>query len=147
MTIRVDVETTEAQAEEICRLLVRKNADYGTAWEDRGLQGVVIRMHDKVARLNNLVSAGKEASVPEEPVRDTLRDLAGYAILGLLWLEHKQGEADREEVWRRWASVPWAAIDTLTRLVGSRTSIGADAATALAKCEKFLVDNRAEVQA
>lgn len=68
--------------EDIIGLLLMKNADYGDAWQKHGIAGVLVRLSDKSLRLQNL--DGKEALVVEESVQDTLRDIAGYAILGLL---------------------------------------------------------------
>lgn len=69
-------------------LLIRKNLDYGPLNIDRfGLQGITIRMNDKIERLINLVQLKKEPEV-EESITDTLVDLAGYAILGLMLEQH-----------------------------------------------------------
>jgi hypothetical protein len=41
-------------------------------------------MHDKLARINNLVDSGKN---PEhESIEDSFKDMANYAIIGLLVL-------------------------------------------------------------
>lgn len=69
--------------------LLRKNSDYGgSAWEvpilSPGLSprvAIQCRMSDKVARLSRLLS-GETAEV-DEAIEDTMKDLAGYA---LLWL-------------------------------------------------------------
>ena len=63
-------------------LVLEKNADYGDAWQKHGLAGVLVRISDKALRLQNL--EGKEALVVDEKVDDTLMDIAGYALLGLL---------------------------------------------------------------
>ena len=53
-----------------------------TKEEDRkiALMGVVIRMHDKINRLVNLVLKNKENTVNESVV-DTLQDLVNYALI------------------------------------------------------------------
>jgi len=82
------IEVTEAgllwHAREIVDLVLAKNHDYGDAWQKHGLAGVLVRISDKALRLENL--EGKEALVVEAEA-DTLRDIAGYALLGLLRLE------------------------------------------------------------
>jgi len=47
-----------------------------------GLDGILVRMHDKIARLENLV--GKKGP-RNESVADTLADLIGYSMIG--WLD------------------------------------------------------------
>ena len=45
--------------------------------------GLLVRMHDKMARLENLT--GKSQANPNyESIEDTLMDLANYAIIGLM---------------------------------------------------------------
>lgn len=66
-----------------------KNADYGDSFskifKKHGLLSSVIRLEDKLNRLETLIS--KPAAVKDESIRDTLMDLAGYAILTVLELE------------------------------------------------------------
>lgn len=91
-----DQRTLARTGLEIVDTLLRKNADYGaSAWQSPILapkltprQAIQCRMSDKVARLSRLLS-GETAQVSES-IEDTMRDLAGYAIL---WLG-----ADRNEV-------------------------------------------------
>ena len=69
---------------EIGDLLIEKNKNYG----ERnimvlGERGVLVRASDKVARLTQLVW-NKEQGTADETVDDTWRDLAGYAIIGLM---------------------------------------------------------------
>lgn len=70
-------------------LLLRKHRDYGPkniAHSPGGaLNGLRVRMHDKLARINNLIDSGKE---PEnESLRDSFIDLANYAIIALLVID------------------------------------------------------------
>jgi len=72
------------KAEEICRTLLAKHREYGAenilAY---GLLGIAIRAGDKASRLKTLTQ--KEHNL--QRLRDTLIDLAGYAIIGLLLLD------------------------------------------------------------
>lgn len=72
-------------------LLLQKHQDYGPkniADAPGGpLNGLRVRMYDKLARINNLVESGAE---PEnESLRDSFMDLACYGIIGLLVLDSK----------------------------------------------------------
>jgi len=68
-------------------ILERKHADYGPlniALAPGGaMNGLLVRMHDKLARLNNL-TYNKTDTPNYESIEDTLIDLANYAIIGLL---------------------------------------------------------------
>ena len=64
-------------------LLASKQYDYGhgniTAF---GLQGVLVRLSDKVERLINLKS--KTGTAKNESLLDTLRDIVGYCVIALM---------------------------------------------------------------
>lgn len=76
----------EAIIEELQNILFKKHADYGPmniAGAPGGpMNGLRVRMYDKLARLNNLVDTGDTPNY--ESIEDTLIDLANYAIIGLL---------------------------------------------------------------
>ncbi len=70
-------------------LLLKKHHDYGPKNISRApggaLNGLLVRMHDKFARIINLVESGAE---PEnESLRDSFVDMANYAMIGLLVLD------------------------------------------------------------
>lgn len=74
---------------DIVSTLLKKNMDYGSSVFKEPLlcpgltprQGIQVRMSDKLCRLQRLL-AGNPAEVAES-LEDTMRDLAGYAILWL----------------------------------------------------------------
>lgn len=78
------------EAVDIANLVCQKQADYGTTNITMfGLEGIMIRLSDKINRLINLIQNDKH---PEnESLQDTLTDIAGYAIIGLM-LSHKTFE-------------------------------------------------------
>lgn len=47
----------------------------------RGVDGIVARLGDKLSRIENLIKPGKEASVLDESIDDTLIDFANYSLL------------------------------------------------------------------
>lgn len=71
---------------ELRSIMMKKQQDYGPlniALAPGGaMNGLRVRMYDKLARLNNL--ADKDATPNFESIEDTLIDLANYAIIGLL---------------------------------------------------------------
>ena len=77
--------------DELAELLLAKHRDYGpkNVSDSPGgpLNGLRVRMHDKLARINNLIDNNKE---PEnESLEDSFKDMANYAIIGLLVLRGK----------------------------------------------------------
>lgn len=65
-----------------------KNHDYGNSFEQSldkfGLVASIVRMGDKMNRIESL--SKKEAEVKDESIKDTLLDLANYAIMTVMWL-------------------------------------------------------------
>lgn len=76
------LEGYDITQQELIDTLVRKQRDYGHQNIAMfGRDGLLIRVHDKIARLENL--AGREAA--NEPIRDTVLDIAGYSTIGIMW--------------------------------------------------------------
>lgn len=85
-----NVEPFVTQVEQVydaaCRLLLKKHADYGpkniSDAPGGPMNGLIVRMWDKMARLINLTSG---PGVPNyEAIEDTLIDLGNYAFIGVL---------------------------------------------------------------
>jgi hypothetical protein len=86
------VSNVEETFNELQELLIKKHLDYGpkNISESPGgpVNGLRVRMHDKLARINNLVD--KNLSSPQfESLEDSFKDMANYAIIGLLVLRNK----------------------------------------------------------
>ena len=77
----------------IHELYVTKNHDYGDSVHDTylkyGLTSFLVRLEDKLNRARTI--SQKEQLVKDEKIKDTLLDLANYAILAVLELE-KEGK-------------------------------------------------------
>lgn len=76
--------------DEINELYAKKNHDYGDSFaqsfREEGMAMVRIRLGDKFNRLKALTRGG-EQKVADESIRDTLIDLANYAIMIVLEME------------------------------------------------------------
>lgn len=75
--------------EEAQEVLLKKHQDYGpkNISDSPGgpLNGLRVRMHDKLARINNLIDSGVE---PEnESLRDSFLDLMNYSAIAMLVLD------------------------------------------------------------
>ena len=81
----VKVADMDSILSEVIELLLKKNHDYGDAWQRFGIFTPLIRINDKILRVETLAS-GEKALVADEGIKDTLTDIAGYAILALLKL-------------------------------------------------------------
>jgi len=75
-------ESIKKITDEVSAILLKKNADYGGASFDLGLNGNMVHLWDKVSRFRSLIGNAK-AEPNFESVEDTLRDIIGYAIIGL----------------------------------------------------------------
>ena len=66
-----------------------KNHDYGNSFDKSldkfGIVASIVRMGDKMNRIESLTN--KEAKVNDESIKDTLLDLANYAIMTVMWLD------------------------------------------------------------
>ena len=79
---------------ELNEIYINKNHDYGDSFGDTfrklGIISAVTRITDKTNRLQSLCK--KEQKVNDESIRDTLMDLANYAIMTIIELdEEKEG--------------------------------------------------------
>ena len=81
--------------QELVDLLLSKHKDYGpkNISDSPGgpVNGLRVRMHDKLARINNLVDNNRDPK--HESLEDSFKDMANYAIIGLLVLR-KQWDND-----------------------------------------------------
>jgi hypothetical protein len=81
-----NVKNLDAILQELQHIMLKKHEDYGpmniSGAPGGPMNGLRVRMYDKLARLNNLVDTGDTPNY--ESIEDTLLDLANYAIIGLL---------------------------------------------------------------
>lgn len=68
--------------------LFKKNKDYGDSFAEYGSIGVLIRIGDKLKRLQT-IEKNKINLVEEESVRDTLIDLFNYSAMAIILMDEK----------------------------------------------------------
>lgn len=82
---------------EMLNIYDKKNRDYGNSFDktldEDGLLVSKIRLQDKFQRFSQLIKS--EAQVKDESIRDTLVDMANYAIMTVMWMDN---EAEKEEI-------------------------------------------------
>ena len=81
-------------------LYSKKNHDYGDAFHlsylEEGMAMPRIRLGDKLNRFKTLTNGNQHIAVKDESIRDTLLDLANYAIMTILELDDAQREVKNE---------------------------------------------------
>lgn len=89
----INEQTIRKACQDLADLLVKKNQDYGNSvqeqFQEYGPVSLHIRLDDKLRRLKQLETTGK-INVKTESKQETMIDLAGYAILGLLCLSSEE---------------------------------------------------------
>lgn len=116
--IQTDMETTNTNVKKfneiVCKMAdtyEKKNADYGDSFgqtcDEFGIIAAIVRMNDKTNRIKQL--SKKNALVTDESIKDTILDLANYAVMTLIWVNSKdpqiidrysqiQGEPEKQEI-------------------------------------------------
>ena len=91
------VDRHDQICKEINDLYARKNHDYGDSFHqtfvEEGMAMARIRLGDKFNRFKTL-SRGGDQKVNDESIRDTLIDLANYAIMTVLEMEVAEHDPD-----------------------------------------------------
>ena len=77
-------------------LFKKKNQDYGDAFAKYGVVGVLVRMGDKIARLQS-ISTKSVSLVNSESLRDTLIDLHNYSAMAIMLLDEDESEDENKE--------------------------------------------------
>ena len=79
---------------ELTELYERKNRDYGDSFHisfvEEGMAMARIRLGDKLNRFKTL-SKSHSQEVKDESIRDTLIDLANYAIMTIMEMDREDG--------------------------------------------------------
>lgn len=82
------VSQLEKVQNECKELFRKKNTDYGDAFADYGTIGVLVRLGDKIRRLQSISKTGI-TMVEDEKIRDTLMDLHNYSAMAIMLLDEK----------------------------------------------------------
>lgn len=99
MTNKVD--RLEKLMAEMLEIYKAKNKDYGDSFsesfEEFGLIAPVVRMNDKINRIKSLSKKGGR-QVKDESLRDSLMDLANYALMTVVELDLQIEEWERKNI-------------------------------------------------
>ena len=72
-------------------LFKKKNQDYGDAFANYGVIGVLVRMGDKISRLQSITTS-KISLINTESLRDTLIDLHNYSAMAIMLLDEDKNK-------------------------------------------------------
>ena len=84
-------EQLETVQKEALELFKKKNKDYGDAFATYGAVGVLVRMGDKISRLQTINKTGINL-VDDEKIRDTLIDLHNYSAMAIMLLDEEKSK-------------------------------------------------------
>ena len=95
---KLNLTTMKTQYDGQYDTFCRKNHDYGNSFEESldqfGIIASLVRMQDKMLRLQSLTDESKTQQVGSESLLDTLEDLSNYAAMTACWLKGVQAEDD-----------------------------------------------------
>ena len=85
----VNAATFKHTQDEGADLFVAKNHDYGDAFATCGVIGVMIRVMDKIMRLDRMLGDSPVTAprVADESVRDTILDIVNYSVMGVMLID------------------------------------------------------------
>nr|DAS91296.1 MAG TPA: Nucleotide modification associated domain 1 [Caudoviricetes sp.] len=106
--MKVNPTNMKEAHDELLSIFEKKNADYGNSFEEslekHGIIAAIVRMEDKMGRLNSLTKKGAEQKVSDESLVDTLKDLSNYALMTAVWLEDK-GPEETQPAFADWGKL------------------------------------------
>lgn len=87
---------------QILKIYMDKNADYGDSfsksYKEFGIIAPVVRMNDKMERVKQLSKSG-DRKVKDESLKDSLIDLANYALMTVIEIDSESMKVKHEEVY------------------------------------------------
>lgn len=89
----INVQEFTALTQEMVQTYEAKNADYGNSF-DKSLDefGLVTSLVHMTEKLNRAKQLSRQDARVDESMRDTLMDLANYAVMTVLWMEAESEE-------------------------------------------------------
>lgn len=93
---KLNENTMREQYDGQYKTFCKKNSDYGNSFEEsldkHGIVASIVRMGDKMNRLESLTDDSRTQQVGSESLLDTLEDLSNYAAMTACWLKGVRAE-------------------------------------------------------
>tara|TARA_B110000483_G_C18202674_1_gene546002 strand:- start:4950 stop:5351 length:402 start_codon:yes stop_codon:yes gene_type:complete len=104
-------------------LFKKKNQDYGDAFANYGVIGVLVRTGDKISRLQSITT--KQISlINTESLRDTLIDLHNYSAMAIMLLdEDKKKNVNSGRLFKGYLSAENNCFDLLKKNTSNNLSL------------------------
>lgn len=100
---KINEKTIREQYDGQYKTFCKKNSDYGNSFEEsldkHGIVASIVRMGDKINRLESLTDDSRTQQVGSESLLDTLEDLSNYAAMTACWLKGVRGEEEVTHVY------------------------------------------------
>jgi len=103
----------KVQAEGL-ELFKKKNQDYGDAFATYGTIGVLVRMSDKIFRLQS-ITKNSLTLINSESIRDTLIDLHNYSAMAIMLLDEDVQDQDQDQDQDKYPRAPPPSPDAKHR--------------------------------
>lgn len=98
---KINEKTMREQYDGQYSTFCKKNSDYGNSFEEsldkHGIVASIVRMGDKMNRLEALTDDSRTQQVGSESLLDTLEDLSNYTAMTACWLKGVRAEDGAEE--------------------------------------------------
>jgi phage protein len=99
---KVNNNTMREQYDGQYKTFCKKNSDYGNSFEEsldkHGIVASIVRMGDKMNRLESLTDDSRTQQMGSESLLDTLEDLSNYAAMTACWLKGVRAENGEEDI-------------------------------------------------
>jgi hypothetical protein len=89
---QVDVARYDAVIDEVRRLMLAKNHDYGEAWRDMRLSSITDQILTKAYRIAH-IEKNKGKTLVSEGIASELRDIVNYCAFALIKISEARDEA------------------------------------------------------
>ena len=117
------VEQMETIQKEGLELFRKKNQDYGDAFASYGVIGVLVRMGDKISRLQS-ITTNSISLINSESLRDTLIDLHNYSAMAIMLLdEDKKKNVNSGRLFKGYLSAENNCFDLLKKNTSNNLSL------------------------
>ena len=90
------VQQLKTVQDEALQLFKKKNHDYGDAFADYDVVGVLVRLGDKVKRCQSISKTGIQL-VDGEKLRDTLIDMHNYAAMAIMLMDESEENNNKND--------------------------------------------------
>lgn len=119
---KLNQQTMKTQYDGQYDTFCRKNHDYGNSFEESldqfGIVASIVRMSDKMKRLESLTDESKTQQVGSESLLDTLEDLSNYAAMTACWLRGiREEDGDPDELSIYADNKPVISVKSLNEVV------------------------------